>query len=64
MKYLRKENRIILLEMHVLKIFGGFPVQERQNNPKIRLKGVQKHKIDNIEESNAVGEFKLFQCVV
>ena len=27
-------------------------------------RGVKKHKIDNIEENNAVGELKLLQCVV
>ena len=42
MKYLTKENRIILLEMHVLKNFGGFPVQERQKWPKNQAEGGQK----------------------
>ena len=38
---------------------------ERSNKgPKIKLKGGQKHKIDNIEENNAVGVLKLLKYVV
>ena len=50
---LRAENRIILLEMHVLRFFGGFPVREGQKWPKIRVKPPKSIKYDS--ESTLVG---------
>ena len=53
-------------EMHSIhKQLLDSSTPERSNKgPKIKLKGGQNHKIDNIEENNAVGELKLLQYVV
>ena len=53
-------------EMHSIlrQLFDSSTPERSNKGPKIKLKGGQEHKIDNIVKNNAVGVLKLLQYVI